>query len=385
MSFILFIVLTLLHQANALKEWEKNEFPNPARDVSSCGRRGVASWICDPDGILSFEQANKLEEMLTSVSKNTVSGCSNDDRPGYQIGIALMRQMYVVPGETGERAIEKFAKHLHDSWGVGHECGDGAVFVLSAVDRLLYISTGSAAKSVLTNEQIGLIIGEIKWNLRHQRYDDAVEQAVKRMGEVFAGKRMTPPGLDYGFIMFCLFILGFFIVGVSYAFNQHDKYLDCETKLSTIEKERNAATTKKFYEASSCPICLEAFGPEIKHRILVCGHKYCEPCLCKWLESNSTCPICRQPTNRSQEKGQSPSTTFDYMPELTFRLLSLRHQYPRYVTQEMISRWSSGSYRGSFRADPLFTMMSPTRSGIGSGRGFGGGSSSGGGGRGGSW
>ena len=28
-------------------------------------------------------------------------------------------------------------------------------------------------------------------------------------------------------------------------------------------------------------------------RILLCGHKYCDPCISRWLETKKTCPTCR--------------------------------------------------------------------------------------------
>ena len=143
-SVIVFMILSKLKEVQSDEVWQKEQFPNPARDIEACGRRGKVSWICDPDNILSYETANKVEELLFSVRKNTVSGCStSSENPGFQIGVAVMKKMRGVPDESIAVTAENFAKHLHDRWGVGNAgCDDGAVLLLSITDRQIYVSTG---------------------------------------------------------------------------------------------------------------------------------------------------------------------------------------------------------------------------------------------------
>ncbi|EDO30764.1 predicted protein, partial [Nematostella vectensis] len=157
------------------KEWSKENFPNPIKDTEMCGRRGVSSWICDPDEVLSYADANTLEEMLRNIEQKTTSGCEHSRKPGYQIAVALMKKIKHHYGISGEELARDFAVHLHDSWGVGHRgCGDGAVFLLSVTDRTMYISTGRVAKEVLTSDQIGIIFDEMKPFLRSEKYGRAV-------------------------------------------------------------------------------------------------------------------------------------------------------------------------------------------------------------------
>ena len=88
-----------------------------------------------------------------------------------------------------------------------------------------------------------------------------------------------------------------------------------------------------------------------------------------------------------------------FQQELLFRMRRIRYLYPRYVSDDMVSRWSRPDYTGSFcrdssfvRANPNYVPPSTSRSGSSWGGGsrssgfsFGGGSSSGGGGGGGGW
>lgn len=387
--FVLLIGLREGKSARFTKEWAKEEFPNPTRDLEACGRRGKVSWICDPDEIFSYETANKIEELLFSVRKNTDSACGNSDHPGFQIGVAVLNRMRDIPGESVAETSEKFAKHLHDSWGVGHAgCNDGAMLFLSIFDRQVYVSTGKRAMEVLADDQIDLIIEEMKPYLKSRDYDKSVELAVVRMGEVLSGRVLQRP-FDYAPIFFGIFILVMLGIGLYIAHKQEQERERCTKKLQRIEDERSRANRfQKSFESKSCPICLEEFQPETKTKLLACGHKYCDPCLTKWLEEHSTCPICRQSSDWRGDEGGAchSSASYDFRPELQFRLMMLQLQHPSVITTSMVERWSSSSYTGSFVSDPIFVKSSmPGGGSFGSGTSFGGGYSSGGGGRGGSW
>lgn len=39
----------------------------------------------------------------------------------------------------------------------------------------------------------------------------------------------------------------------------------------------------------TCPVCLDAAADVVTR----CGHSFCAPCLSKWRQVNSTCPVCR--------------------------------------------------------------------------------------------
>ena len=190
LSLVVFMILSQLKEAQSDKVWQKEQFPNPARDIEACGRQGKVSWICDPDKILSYETANFVEELLSSVGKNTYSGCIyGDQNPGFQIGVAVMKKMRGIPGESIAVTAENFAKHLHDRWGVGKGCDDGAVLLLSITDRQVYVSTGERAKKVLTDDQIDFLIKLIKPFLEEKSYDTSVRLAVERMCQVFSATK----------------------------------------------------------------------------------------------------------------------------------------------------------------------------------------------------
>lgn len=383
---VVFVALCFFDEGSSIQEWRREDFPNPTRDLGACGRQGRVSWICDPEKILSSKTANKIEELLHSVGKNTASGCGSGENAGFQIGVAVLNRMRRIPGESVEETTEKFAKHLHDRWGVGHAgCDDGAMLLLSILDRQVYVSTGKRAMKLLSDDQIDIIIEELKPHLQRKDYEQSVELAVVRMGEVFSGKVLQRP-FNYGLIIFCVLFIVIVGVGLYISHQQEQERKKCATKLKRIQEERDRAKqNQKSYESKSCPICLEEFQPETRTKLLACGHKYCEPCLTKWLEDHATCPICRQSADRHDDEGGA-CRTYDIIPDLQFRLMMLQLQHPSFITRTMVDRWGSNSFTGSFVSDPIFVRSSMVGGGsFGSGRGFGGGGSSGGGGSGSSW
>ena len=209
---VTFAAFYFLQEGQATRGWYKEDFPDPTIDVETCGRRGKVSWICDPENILSYGAADKIEELLYSIVKNTDSGCSyyHNGKPGFQIGVAVLNQMSGIPGEPVEETAKTFAKHLHYSWGVGHAgCDDGVMLLISILDRQLYVSTGKRAMELLSDDKIDIIIEEMKPYMLKKDYDKGVELAIVRMGEVFGIRSAS----NHWYIIFYA-VLVIIIVGV---------------------------------------------------------------------------------------------------------------------------------------------------------------------------
>ena len=210
-SLVIFAAFYFLQEGQATRGWYKEDFPDPTIDVETCGRRGKVSWICDPENILSYGAADKIEELLYSIVKNTASGCSyyHNGKPGFQIGVAVLNQMSGIPGEPVEETAKTFAKHLHDSWAVGHAgCDDGVMLLISILDRQLYVSTGKRAMELLSDDQIDIIIEEMKPYMLKKDYDKGVELAIVRMGEVFGIRSAS----NHGYIIFCAVLVIIIII-----------------------------------------------------------------------------------------------------------------------------------------------------------------------------
>ena len=62
------------------------------------------------------------------------------------------------------------------------------MLLISILDRQLYVSTGKRAVKLLSEDQIDIIIEEIKPYIQKKDYDQGVELAIFRMGEVFSSE-----------------------------------------------------------------------------------------------------------------------------------------------------------------------------------------------------
>ena len=82
------------------------------------------------------------------------------------------------------RAAERFARGVHDYWGVGHDTpcgGTGILLFLSDLDRTVYISRGAALQTVLTDRRLDRVIANMKPSLQRQQYKDSVVHAIHEL------------------------------------------------------------------------------------------------------------------------------------------------------------------------------------------------------------
>jgi len=54
--------------------------------------------------------------------------------------------------------------------------------------------------------------------------------------------------------------------------------------------ELSALETVTVADGTECPVCFTAFSTG---RLLPCSHAFCEACTARWMDSNTTCPMCR--------------------------------------------------------------------------------------------
>lgn len=372
MKVLAIVVIFLLIQGAGedREKWTKEEFSNPTKYVEACNHKGRESMICDPETILTTQYVSQIQKLLDHVQKNTYSGCNRGSNSGFQIAVAVLSRMHRNSNESVGETAEKFAKHLHNSLGVGNaRCDDGAVLLLSTNDRQVYMSTGRVTSQFLTNGKIDLIIEEMRPHLKDKNYGKSLEVAVTKMGEAFSGI-VLESSEEYGLIKFLVPVAAAVALAIYLAHRRNQDRENCNLKLRRIQDERDRAEqSPESYESMSCPICLEEFTPEIPTKKLPCDHKFCKPCLTTWLSKSVTCPVCRH----------------NYT-ELEFRLSMLHQLYPSLISSTILDIWRCRNYSGDFVSD-LASLRMPIDSydGLRNERGFGGGRNDGGGGRGGTW
>lgn len=255
--------------SSSTRAWTPATYPNPQKDLDACGRRGVPSRVCDPDGVLTLEGANMVEGAIQKIETGEEPyarmRCGELGLRGYQVAVAVMQKMDTKKQHgDAAAAAQAFAKQLHDSWGVGHaECHNGVLLLVSVSDRQIYISTGAGAKHALPQHVLAAVTDNMKPALRQQQYDDALLGGVVDIGLALAGQELPDhgDGSDEGwgiFSFFALLVGGVFGWGWWSSRKQQRRYLTCKQKLESI-KAAQESIRRGAYVATSCPICLEDF------------------------------------------------------------------------------------------------------------------------------
>eukprot|EP00884_Botryococcus_braunii_P012507 jgi/Botrbrau1/21257/Bobra.39_2s0049.2 len=247
--------------------WTPDSFPNPTVDTEKCGRKGVRSWICDPDGVLSYNSANIVEgtlrEIAAAAEPFSSSGCSSispDAVKGYQVAVALMKNMEGHPGDTAEYTAATFAADLFENWGIGSkDCSNGVLLLLSTGDRQIYIKAGAVAAKELTNSQIQDMIAAMRPKLTKGNFDVAIEQGVIDIGLSLAGASIPDEddGWDWGLILFFSLFAGMAGFAIWQRYKKRRAQQRCRQLLEKLRREQASALATSQFPATSCPICLE--------------------------------------------------------------------------------------------------------------------------------
>lgn len=204
-------------------------------DPSRCGRPGITkSAICDPGDLLSKE------------SKDVTEGFMNDIKAA-QLAVLVVKKIdpsYIGFDEVAT-AAEKFAKYIHNAWGVGDKASNNGVMIfLSVDDRRVHISTGKGSAQLLTLSLIDAIISHMRADLRAAEYGAAIEKCVVEIGLVFEGKDVRSNYeklVDETQKAFAIFLFGCFCIFAvgSIVLWAYDSFFGAPRRRKGDERENN--------------------------------------------------------------------------------------------------------------------------------------------------
>ena len=354
-GFLFVAALLQLGVAAASKTtgWSPSEVANPRTEPARCGRPTVErSSLCDPDDILTLE------------SKDIVEGYINVHTAGRGAEVAIlvierMSQNWLeANGNDIDVSAERFARAVHDGWGVGDRVKhDGIVVFLSIVDRVAYISRGDGLTRQLSKASIDGMILHMRPHLRSRDYEKALSTGVVEIGMIVQGKALPPAhefensGVFWGLLAV---ILGW-LAWTTYSEHRRVSNLNrgrealnslmTEVNLAHAETPEDAGDAgvprqrvsgrnsaagagagadaatgagERVFASKSCPICLEDYiTNDEQHaqrpaKLVFCGHCFCHGCLGEFLKTpeGTKCPICRAPVDGkrpAQRPTQHPS------------------------------------------------------------------------------
>jgi uncharacterized membrane protein YgcG len=258
------------------KLWKVQEIPNPMTNPTACGRDSVPrSALCDPDHLVPKDKQDEVEGYIIGLKE-------------FEVAVVIISSMDSMSVKTNDidAAAEKFATHLHNSYGVGNkDTNNGILVFLSINDRCIYISTGSGVQKKFTAAYLDLVINNMKPSLRNKNYGEALATCILQLDLIWSDKvssiakhyQSTSTTVDYsgsddnskgiGIIIGVVAFMGMLGYGIYRDNAQKQELREYETGRTKLNRllrdmelqQQHATNPIHQYSCTSCPICLEDF------------------------------------------------------------------------------------------------------------------------------
>mmetsp|Transcript_6545 Transcript_6545/g.11878 ORF Transcript_6545/g.11878 Transcript_6545/m.11878 type:complete len:500 (-) Transcript_6545:74-1573(-) len=332
----IFLALTLFASVThvTLSKTQQRLQQQPRPWTSAATFPAPIGGIADPDQILSETSRNNLAEMLRSNSESNLAVPTNNNNKKDENSVPVQMAIAIVERLNTETAyddrdvdeiVEKFARQVHDQWGVGFDTPDGGTGVLvflDVYDRVVYISRGGALDGILSNSRIDRVIQDMRPALKQAKYEIGLSQAIQAIVELIEQGEPTrwERFVDFFFSaenMFVFVWIFILINGILQTWRKRREqraYAQVASQLSELDRAQAEALQGNYHPQTSCPICLESFesdtlgsdGQPIK--LLRCGHVFDESCWSEWVSSGRgdvmKCPVCRMDVGASSRHHQ---------------------------------------------------------------------------------
>lgn len=383
--------------------------PPPWNDMNSICQSHRSSnrytAVCDPSGLLSSRDINRLDEQLSTIysgrSPYSLVSCpqsssSSSDQHGFRVSIALVRRMTSDEKSLPERA-ESFARTLFDRWGLNEGCGASVLVFLSFYDKRMYIATGTLAETYLNNDQVGKVESKMTSFLKKKEIAKALQAGVSEIAGYLrkyegahptAGNpassqtdasprsglsapllwRRGPEWWDLELsVVAALFAVLLVLscchgIGGKEATKRKREKKRVMSKLNVVRSEYVAATLPQ-YIPTTCPICQNDLTPpwvptvptlpeseSLREepararpvRTLRCGHAFHDDCFDEENPTPSgTVPTCMVCGDKGGGNSSPPSLESTRAKDTSFRLTKLAQQYPHILTEDVVAKLSA--------------------------------------------
>jgi len=207
------ILIFLTNFAEAFKRedpvWTARNYPDIRQHIyhdqaeHSCGRY---EFLCDPDGILTKDQGQRLNKMLVDLAKTTPCHCmrnsqcrTNDvnGRPfevGFVVGIAMVKMLQTTSenpqAQEIAEAAERFANSVHSSWALG-DCRNSALILFWGRYKKIHVSLTSTTMDYLTQEEANGIVDAVQKHFNLDNYMQGFDEMLVKMKIELSGEPVS--------------------------------------------------------------------------------------------------------------------------------------------------------------------------------------------------
>ncbi|XP_060071630.1 uncharacterized protein LOC132551499 [Ylistrum balloti] len=159
--------------------WDVMAFPDPRYEPTRCGRHSdvTESWICDPNNIISSDDAAAIDALLKTTERVTTCSCQKCriENTGYVIMVALMPEMRRIMNTSNTlggilQDARVYAYYLSQYWGFT-SCGETIIILYDQNHDVVFTLTQRDARQLLTDSMV------VDITLQNRRFFDTREKS----------------------------------------------------------------------------------------------------------------------------------------------------------------------------------------------------------------
>lgn len=300
--------------------------PNPTDPLSKreC-RLGAPAQVCDPDGVLGRVGVARVATLLDDMRQSISMPCGQRQSP-VEVAVAIVNSTGTA---FGNKEAIRAATSVINSWGVGDpECNNGIALILAVGDRKVALKTGPGARRLLSDDESGHIVEEMRPVLQQGAYADAVLFGLGRIGDkirVAALRAATRGGMGPPYVPAGA-LVGGTLLSACAAVVEAGRRASFDVSAQRIDHayaRRDPSDVRLASEvppaaAERCDVCLRTASqlpPGHLEPALPCGHSVCHACRWRygppapeetvkdegWRVEGAPCPICNLASQRISE------------------------------------------------------------------------------------
>ncbi|KAL3104444.1 hypothetical protein niasHT_025947 [Heterodera trifolii] len=169
-------------------DWTVSNYPNPRTDFQMCSMTAAEANLCDPDGLLTTEEREKLNKALAEMSKSIGLGRgeSKCDKKGLTAVLAIANHISKTANDQSN-AAKKMADGLMRRWHLDDECGKAFVMLVAVGDKKFWTSRMKGVPIVGT--EFTRMFTDQKNLFRSGKYAEGLENIVKEIGNRMEGQK----------------------------------------------------------------------------------------------------------------------------------------------------------------------------------------------------
>ncbi|KAI2802345.1 hypothetical protein BLOT_009789, partial [Blomia tropicalis] len=181
-------------------EWEPDQYPHIRKQGKFCtgSHRNPPTSVCDPDTVLTRDEANELDTLIDNGRNSTLHQCLCEpcdiNEAGLAIKIAVVMSVkYKGKNQTLEETLEHFADRVRTNWNVSPKCHHDVLVLVATGYNKVYISMGSKAERAISRSEAKEIIKE---TLDHFKYGNTYQGLESIVASIISVSDRYDPRLD---------------------------------------------------------------------------------------------------------------------------------------------------------------------------------------------